>query len=285
MSDDARDRYLAAYAVAAAEWPLPSATLDQPTSFGSTHLRITGTGTGSAAPLLLLHSLEGTSLAWRPVIAALAAHREVVAVDSIGTAGRSVQTAPIRGPADVANWLDQVIAGLGGGPMHLLAFSNGTSAALAEAIHGVAPVLSLTLVEPTLVRIPAGALARFVLAGALPSTGRLRRLSEWLTPGVELTESETGLVRASLRAYRSALPWPKPPTDDELRGIRTAVLLIFGLATVLADPIASVERAQLLMPRVETEIYPGLGHGVLFQAPEIVLPRIRAFLAEHDAAR
>ncbi|MBA4856397.1 hypothetical protein [Nocardia farcinica] len=94
--------YLRIYDTLESEWPLPADTFDIPTSFGSTHGR--RSGVGERTPMVLLHPVNGSSLYWRSVVADLARDREVYALDTIGTAGRSVQTAPLRGEADVAVW-------------------------------------------------------------------------------------------------------------------------------------------------------------------------------------
>ncbi|AXK84435.1 hypothetical protein SAMN05421776_101190 [Nocardia farcinica] len=94
--------YLWIYDTLETEWPLPADTFDIPTSFGSTHGR--RSGVGERTPMVLLHPVNGSSLYWRSVVADLARDREVYALDTIGTAGRSVQTAPLRGEADVAVW-------------------------------------------------------------------------------------------------------------------------------------------------------------------------------------
>ncbi|MEX2486069.1 MAG: hypothetical protein WD377_00485 [Nitriliruptoraceae bacterium] len=86
----ARERFNALYDRAVVElWPVPSEELDVPTSFGTTRIRRSGTGAG--APLLLLHGNSGTSVGWFTVVGPLAATHEVLAVDVIGTVGRSVQ--------------------------------------------------------------------------------------------------------------------------------------------------------------------------------------------------
>ena len=77
MADDAtfprfktaegRARYLAAYESALQDWPVAYDELDIEMALGPTHL-IAG-GPADAPPLILLHSLAGTGLVWRPNIA------------------------------------------------------------------------------------------------------------------------------------------------------------------------------------------------------------------------
>ncbi len=123
-SDAARQRFLELYDRAVEElWPVPAEELDVPTSFGTTRVRRSGTGRG--APLVLLHGNSGTSVGWCTIVGPLAKEREVLAVDVIGTIGRSVQTRPLDQPSDLADWFREVLDGLDVQRAHVIGFSEG----------------------------------------------------------------------------------------------------------------------------------------------------------------
>ncbi|WP_256967942.1 hypothetical protein [Streptomyces sp. CS227] len=63
------------------------------TSFGTT--RVLRVGPASAEPIVLLPGAGGNSLMWHGYVAALAARRAMIAVDTIGEAGASTQTVPV----------------------------------------------------------------------------------------------------------------------------------------------------------------------------------------------
>jgi pimeloyl-ACP methyl ester carboxylesterase len=280
QNDEARARFTEAYERLESAWPLPCESRVVQTSFGSTYVRVTPGGSG--LPLVLLHPLQGTSLAWASVIAALAADRTVFAPDSIGTAGRSIQTAPLTSEQQRADWLDEVICGLGIDRAHLLGYSNGTVSVLAGLIHKPQRIATAALIEPTLVKPRLGTLLRFAAAGAFPSKRRLDRLSAWLSPGVQSTPDERALAGESLRAYRSRLPWAAPPTDDELLLISRPTSVLLGAESVLANPGRTATRAHRI-PNARVETYSGLGHGMLFQEPDRVLRDITVFFRCHDS--
>ncbi|MFD2792801.1 alpha/beta fold hydrolase [Promicromonospora vindobonensis] len=117
-SDEAREAYLRTYDAMAELWPAPAVLADVPTSFGSTHVRRFGSGGG--VPLVLLAGVLGSSLHWHSVVEDLARDRTVYALDTIGAAGRSVQTAPLTRDADYGTWFAEVLDGLGLDRAHVL---------------------------------------------------------------------------------------------------------------------------------------------------------------------
>lgn len=89
-----QERLYALYDALAAEvWPVPAEELDVETSFGTTHLRRSGPAEGT--PIVLIHPSSATSIGWYRLVEPVAAHHPVIALDTIGTAGRSIQTKPV----------------------------------------------------------------------------------------------------------------------------------------------------------------------------------------------
>ncbi|WP_408907872.1 alpha/beta fold hydrolase, partial [Streptomyces albidoflavus] len=100
-SEKAAERYRAVYAYVLDQvWPGPRTAVDVSTSFGTT--RVLRVGPASAEPIVLLPGAGGNSLMWHGYVEALAAHRTVIAVDTIGEAGASTQTAPVADGRDGA---------------------------------------------------------------------------------------------------------------------------------------------------------------------------------------
>ena len=85
------ERFLARYdEIVADEWPVVHEDLDAPTRFGQTRVRRSGEGPG--VPLVMVHPTAGSSVGWYPVIEPYCQGRVVYTPDTMGTAGRSVQT-------------------------------------------------------------------------------------------------------------------------------------------------------------------------------------------------
>lgn len=284
-SDGKRDAFLRAYQELERLWPIPSSTTDVVTSYGPTHVRISGEGSG--LPLVLVHGLSGNGLSWHTFARELSQGRVVYAPDNIGAAGRSIQTAPIESAADIGAWGEQLLDGLGLERAHLFGYSEGAWYASLIASRfgssGSKRIASLTLGEgiTTLVKPSSAALRKILAVGMFPTQKRMAAFNEWLSPGTTLTPAEIACATATL-AYRRYSPWPTPLTDPELAAIDAPTLAFFGSETRVGDPAAAGHRITDNVPGGSVTIIPGGGHGVLWQMPELVLPRILQFLVEND---
>ncbi|MFD7310779.1 alpha/beta fold hydrolase, partial [Promicromonospora sp. NPDC059942] len=237
-NEAARAEYLRAYAAMEGLWPLPSTVSDVPTAYGTTHVRRSGIGGG--LPLVLLHGFGGNGLYWYDVVDDLARDRVVVALDTVGSAGRSVQTAPLGRDADYGAWFAQVLDGLGLDRAHVLGESLGAWHATLTALHAPDRVASVSLIEPNGVfaRTPARALFRMLRFGANPTDEGWRRMREWLTPGAAPTDVELACMKAA-QGYRTAAGWARPLKDAELAAITAPLLAIYGAESVLSEPDAA----------------------------------------------
>jgi len=75
---------------------------------------------------------------------------------------------------------------------------------------------------------------------------------------------------------------PVPFKDEELRGVRTPALLLIGQQETYYDPVAAVERAKRLIPRIRAELIPGASHDLPVSKPDAVNPQIVAFLKNDE---
>lgn len=285
------ERFLARYdEVVGRSWPIAHEELDVPTRFGQTRVRRSGAGSG--VPLVMLHPTAGSSAGWYPVIELFCRDRVVYTPDTMGAAGRSMQTAPIRTEADLADWLDDVLDRLGMTEVHLLGYSEGGWIAGLYAAQTAKPerLRSLTLIEPSgaLERIPARFLLRMVggavrVLVARDKHGAVRRLNAGMNgTGYELTDGQIGLLLASMTAFQQRLPRPSRLNDEQLRRIATPSLLLLGQQSRLLDPQTVTRRATSLMPNVTVEVIPSTGHGVLYQEPEKVSAHVHDFLTDQE---
>lgn len=280
-NEQARVDYLRAYDALTALWTIAPTAVEVPTSFGSTRVHRFGSGTG--VPLVLLHPMGGTSLTWQPFIDAFARDRVVYALDTIGCAGRSVQSKPITDPADYGTWFEDVVAGLGLEKVHLFGYSDGSWHAGLVGSHAPQRIVSLVVGEPGawLSGISKGLLMRMLWIGLRPTHKNFAKFNAWMSPGVELHELETNVVKASM-GFRRRTPWLKPFDDQQLRSISVPTLAFFGSETVLGDPDVAARRAVEHIPDVEVEIFPGLGHSALWQDPGATVGRLLTFIGQHD---
>ncbi|MEV6237359.1 alpha/beta hydrolase [Lentzea sp. NPDC051838] len=280
VDQKAQERYFATYDTILRKWPVPAEELDVETRFGPTHVRRSGTGQGT--PLVLLHGVMGTSLSWYSFVAELAERHTVYAVDTIGEPGRSVQTRPVQSGQDQADWLADVLAGLGHEKYHLVGISRGAWLALDLAVRRGDRIASVIAIEP-------GGFGTIGLRFVLWSFGQMFR---WLLPAPILRRIMSGdpyarrtlapLVIRGLK-YKAHFPPQYVFTDDELRAIDVPVHFVLAERNGVFDARELAARVEALNPRLHAEIWPKTTHALPLEEPELTISRILT-LVEDDRA-
>ena len=255
-------------------------------------------GASTGTPLLFLQHLRGGMDHWDPAVTdGLAANRPVILFDNAGVAASSGET-----PATMESLADHAAAFIGALELRqvdVLGFSIGGHAAQALALR-----------HPQLVR-------RMVIAGSKPRAGvdegtdpdvlevatrhEVPTLEDFLflffepTPASQAAGREFWQRRhrrtadvdpptsqATMRAQIAAiLDWREPHGERyaELRSITQPTLVVNGSHDIMAPTINSYLLAQHI-PNAELIIYPGSGHGALFQYAPLFVSQAAQFL-EH----
>lgn len=281
-SPEGQARYLAAYDAALSLWPVPYTSHMVPTRWGQTHVLSCGPEDGP--PVVLLHGMSLSATMWFANAADLSRDHRLYAVDTIGSASKSLATQPLKNRADCAAWLNDVLDGLGLAQTALVGHSHGGWLATNYALSAPERLDGLVLLAP------AGSLrplcAQFYLRGiplmAWPRRVWILSFMAWMTaewydvPGLFVEQFVLGMQQ-----YRSQIHvWPTVYTDDELRQIAVPTLLLIGDREVIYDPRAALTRAQRCMPNLEAELVPGANHGLPMEQAEWVDKRILGFLRE-----
>ncbi|MDI2129046.1 alpha/beta fold hydrolase [Yinghuangia seranimata] len=274
-NDRARDRFQTAYDHALDElWPGPRTALDIPTRYGTT--RAYRVGPPAEDPVVLLPGAGGNSLMWHAYVGLLAKHRTVVAVDTVGEPGASVQTTPIADGDDAATWFDDVLTGIDTNAAHVVGCSYGGWLALTHHLRHPGRTASLTLVDPAGFAEFGTRFYAWLIAGGLAAAAprRLRpRLARLVGNSAILDTELMRLMRASM-GFRRALPIPPVYSDDELRRLDIPTLVLLGERSALHDARKVAERITATAPSARVEIVPGTGHALPTDAPELVAERI-----------
>ncbi|MET9633123.1 alpha/beta hydrolase [Lentzea sp. NPDC006480] len=266
-----QDKYFATYDAILRKWPVPAEELDVETRFGPTRVRRSGIGQGT--PIVLLHGVMGTSLSWYSFVAELAERHTVYAVDTIGEPGRSVQTRPVQSGSDQADWLADVLAGLGHEKYHLVGISRGAMIALDLVMRSSDRIDRLIAIEP-------GGFGTIGLRFVLWSFGQMFR---WLLPAPILRRIMKGdpyarrtlapLVIRGLK-YKAHFPPQYEFTDDQLRAIAVPVHFVLAENCAGHDSRAVAARVESLNPLLRAEVVPKTTHALPLEEPELTIARI-----------
>lgn len=155
---------------------------------------------GAGTPLLLLHGLGGSWQSWSPVMDALAAEREVIAVDLPGHGA----TPALPGEASIATFADAVAA--------FLSVRGLTGVDAAGSSMGARLVLELARRREVgaVVSLDPGGFwqgwERWFFASTVAASGRLVRALDPVMPAL----TGNAASRTALLAQFSARPWALP---------------------------------------------------------------------------
>ncbi|MYW03019.1 alpha/beta fold hydrolase [Streptomyces sp. SID3343] len=198
--------------------------------------------TGSGRPLLLVHGLGPGHGTWAPIVPALAARHEVVAVDLPGFG----DTPPLSGPVTIANLadaLERFIAAEGLGGVPLVGSSMGGRIVLELARRGHTG--TTVALAPDGFWTPGGLKAFNVSMRACAALARM------LHPALPAIVARSA-GRTALMSRFSACPW-KLPADlvlAELRGFETSRGFDAALAAMVRGPQQAGVRLGALDARV-----------------------------------
>jgi len=239
-------------------WPVPSRRLTVPTRQGDTFVLAAGPVDGPA--LVLLHGSAANSASWIADMPVWSRDFTVLAVDIVGEPGLS---APSRPPLDsdaYAEWLDEVLAGLGLQSAAFVGLSLGGWMALDYAIRRPERVDKLVLISP-------GGIgrARNLLIWALPLLllgrwGRRKmqeRIGGAAMTAPSFTESAIGRMSEAIFAHFRPRTAPLPvPDDAALAGLSMPVMAVLGGKDVFIDAPGTRKRLEAQVRRLTMRYLP-----------------------------
>lgn len=242
-------------------WPVPADHLTIETRHGSTFALASGDPT--AAPLLLLHGAGTNSMMWGADVSKYSAAHRVYAVDLLGEPGKSAPNRPAwEGPA-YAEWIEDVLNGLGVDKARFVGLSQGGWAALKFATRWPERVEKLALLTPGgVVPDKLSFLAKTVFYMMLGGSG-LKRMNQMLYAEQSIPEGVTEITSVMMRNFNARMGALPLFTDDELRRLTMPTLLMVGSKDALRDEEKIAARLRQFVPQLTVRIVPGAGHALL----------------------
>lgn len=282
-SEAGRETYLRAYDVAMATLPVPSETVDVPTSLGLVRSYRWAGSDPRLTPVLLLPGRGAGVPMWGENLPhLLESGRTLIAMDALGDAGLSVQTARIRTFEHQAMWVDEALAGMGIDQVHSVGHSFGAATATIHAARHPARVATLSLLEPVFVlRWPPASVFFWATVSMLPVPRGWRDHALAKIGGVSIAEiraeSPIGtMVSAGAKQFQAALPNPRPLTGAELARLTMPTYVAIAGAQSLAGGQRAAARAKQLATAT-VDVWPGTTHSLPMQVPKQLAQRLRNF--------
>lgn len=249
------------YDQALQNWSAPCDTRCIPTRHGEAF--VIASGEAGAPPLLLLHGAGSNSAIWAADAGDYSRGHRLYAVDLPGEAGRSAPNRPTWEGSAFADWLEDVLAGLGVERVTLAGISQGAWTALKFAVTQPERVHRLVLMAPGGVVPDRKSFLLKAIPLMLLGQWGIGRMVDALFGDQPVPDGVKDVVIEITRHYKPRLGVLPLFTDDELRRLTMPVLLLGGTRDVMRDLNAIEARLRGLLPDLTVKLIPGAGHALL----------------------
>ncbi|NMB88132.1 MAG: alpha/beta hydrolase [Chloroflexi bacterium] len=256
------------YQAALDAWPVPYQTRTVPTRCGDTF--VLTCGDKACPPLLLIHGASSNATAWIGDVADYSRHFHVLAVDVIGEPGKSAPSRPAwAGPA-YAQWLADVIEGLGLEQVLLVGISQGGWIALRYASVHPERVIKMVLLAPAgVVPTEKAFLLRAMLYTLLGRWGA-GRLNRYVFGPQPIDPQTLRFMNAILVHFRARIDREYLFQDAELEQVTMPVLFVGGEQDVIRSAGKIEARLRAHLPHLHSQILPGSGHVLVHTSGQIL---------------
>lgn len=287
------EAYKVAYDEAMATMPAPTRTHDVRTEFGIVRVyewAADEDAADGALPVVLVPGIQSGVPMWAENLPHWTGTRTIYAMDALGDAGLSTQSVPFESFDHQVNWLEQTLAGLELGQVHMVGHSFGGAGAATHALHHPDRVASLTLYEPVLVLdgMPASIyLWSSMLLLPTPQSWKDRALAEIGGVTVEEVRERTPMsvmIDEGSKHYNSAQRTPRTLTDAEWHAMGMPIRVEIASDKSLAGGQEAADRARSL-GLDQVIVRPNTTHSLPMQAAEELGTEMEQYWTAQDPPR
>ncbi len=258
------------------------------TRYGVTHVNVFGKA--GAAPIILFHGVgDDSALMWIYNAAALAPHFRLYAVDTLGGPGKSVPNENYTKEFDDADWIDDLMDGLGLEQVDMAGVSHGGYLAQYYALHRPKRVRKVASMASS---VPEGAagntmkmmLRIFMPEALFPTKRNVVKLLTKLTGKNSAAFTDHPLLLEHftylLRGYNNmAMRYHKVSgfTDEQIDSIRGKTLYLVGEA----DPFYILGGNEAFRKyKMNKHLFEDTGHGINHEISEEINRILIDYFAE-----
>ena len=281
---EAEEGYQRYYEDTLSLWPVPYESTCVNTPWGETHVMCSGPK--EAPVLVLLHGMSFSSTMWYRNVEDWSQSHRVVAIDIIGTPGKSIAVRTLRNSADCTGWLNDVFDKLHIKRTYVVAHSFGAWLSLAYAMKHPERIEKIVLLSPAATFLPVVKqfYLRLMLTIALPFRPVFESFAGWLGGKHSKRVASGELMKQAMFGMRhfqmQMKVIPSVFTDRELKQVDMPTLLLVGDREVIYNPKAALARANALVPNIRGRLVEDAGHALPMERPETVNRYVSEFLGD-----
>ena len=267
-SEEGKNEILGFYERMLEKWPVEYMESDIPTSFGNTHVIISGPA--DSPPLVLLHGSTSNATTWAGDISYYSQHFRVYAPDMPGEPGKSSENRLSWENDDYPYWLSQLLDGLGIGKTSIAGLSLGGWAAMKFAASFPGRTGKIALIAPGGIVDPRlGAIFRLIRYQRMGKDG-VERTIRMLFPD-DFESPEVREFFSLLGRFFIARKEPlKKLEDSAISRITAPVLMVCGAKDAIFNFRKAEKRLKKLLPEAETLLFEKGTHGLVSMADTII---------------
>ena len=247
ISEKGKEDFQIAYDESMALLPKPKETKDIKTKYGTIRAYyFTKEENKHKEPILLLPGRGASTPMWVPNLGGLREKRPVYTIDLLGEPGMSMQTKVIENQKQQAEWLNEVIEGLGLEKVHIVGVSIGGWTTMNLARYNPEHIATASLLDPVFVFAQIS--IKMILASIpasvpiVPKFIREKMLS-YVSGGAEINDDEpiAKLIESGMRNYKLKTPAPDLFSKEDLKNINIPVLALMAEKSTMHNMAKEVE--------------------------------------------
>lgn len=279
-TQEAKTKMRENYRKALNQWPVRYRELDVPTSFGNTHIIVSGAE--NQKPLILLHGSSANSTSWIYNIRSFSKKYTVYSIDIIGDIGKSVMIKKPANRKDYAAWLSEVMKRLNIRRASFVGCSYSSS-----IVHGFITEYPEQADKAIYISGYYGktsfqTLFKLICYSVNPSRKNIKKMIDWMNGGeMKITDVEIAMIDAFLyrmKAYNPYLIDLSNVPSQEIENLKTPLMILMGKKDGLCDPVKTCNYIHNLNPSIQVNIIPNGGHMFYIDDPILTAELIQNFL-------
>ncbi|AZQ48814.1 alpha/beta fold hydrolase [Bacillus sp. GX] len=288
ISEKGKEDFQIAYDESMALLPAPKDMKDIETTYGTIRTYyFTKEENKHKEPILLLPGRGASTPMWVPNLEGLREKRPVYTIDLLGEPGMSVQTKVIENQKQQAEWLNEVIEGLGLKKVHIVGVSIGGWTAMNLARYNPEHIATTSLLDPVFVF--AQIYIKMILASIpasvpiVPKFIREKMLS-YVSGGAEINDDEpiAKLIESGMRNYKLKTPAPDLFSKEDLKNINVPVLALMAEKSTMHNSVKAVETGKKYVKDIDIVNWKNASHAINGEFSNEVNARILDFVEKHS---